>query len=261
MKILMHVDMEGISGICLSGQVSQGHPLYAEGRRYLTWDINAAVEGCFAGGADRVVVRDGHGGRGDNAIWSELDPRAEYLLGTGGAASYYDIDDFDAVILLGTHAMAGTPEAILEHTMNSGSWQNLWLNGRKTGELGTTAYQAGERGIPLIMVSGDDKACAEAEDFVPGIVTACVKWGLSVEGGRLLSPDKAHKLITAKAMEAVQKIDQIKPVKLEPPVTARLELVSRGRIPTRGDKPYLKVIDARTYEVTGDTSAQAMARL
>jgi D-amino peptidase len=260
-KILMLVDMEGASGICLSAQVSKGDPLYAEGRRYLTWDVNAAVEGCFAGGAETVVVRDGHGGQGDNVLWQELDPRADYLLGQNGRQHPFDAEDFDAVISLATHAMAGTPEAILEHTNSSSSWQNFWLNGRKTGEIGMMVYVAGERGIPMIMVSGDDKACREAEELVPGIVTACVKWGLACEGGRLLSAERAHALITEKATQAVKKVSEIQPVTLDPPITARLELVSRGRLPVRGEKPYVKIIDGRTYEVTGDTVQEATARL
>jgi len=257
----MLVDMEGISGVVVRGHVTRGDRLYPAGRKFMTWDVNACVEGCFAGGADAVVVRDGHGGWGENVIWDQLDPRAEYFLGEGPKCSIFETDDYDATILLGTHSMAGTPEGILEHTMSSARWQNLWLNGRKTGEIGTTAYQAGERGIPLIMVSGDDKACAEAQEFVPGIYTACVKYGLACEGGRLLSAQKAHELITRTATEAVQNIGKVQPVKLDPPITARLELVSRGRLPVRGEKPYVKIVDGRTYEVTGDTVREALQRL
>ncbi len=261
MKILMLTDMEGISGVFLADHVTHGHPLYAEARRYMVWDMNAAIEGLFAGGADKVLVRDGHSGRGDNCIWGDLDPRAEYILGEGGRLSPFDLEDFDAVVLLGTHAMAGTSEAILEHTSSSKAWQNFWLNGRKTGEIGMMIYVAGERGIPMIMVSGDDKACKEAQSLVPNMVTACVKQGLSCEGGLLLSPDAAHSLITEKAAEAMKNAPNVQPVKLEPPITARLEMVSRGRLPVRGEKPYVKIIDGRTYEVTGDSVQQATARL
>jgi D-amino peptidase len=252
--------MEGISGICLRQHVSPGEALYAEGRRYLVADVNACVEGCFAGGAESVVVRDAHGGA-CHFIWDSLDPRADYILGEDGKDRMAGIEQCDALILLGYHAMAGTPEAILEHTMSSAAWQNFWLNGRKTGEIGIDAAIAGERRIPTVMVSGDDKACREAKDFIPGVVTACVKFGLSVEGGRLLSAERAHRLITAKAAEAVQCAGRIKPVRVPPPVTARLERVSRGRLPLHGEKPYVKIIDGRTYEVVADSVSQALWRL
>ena len=261
MKVYVLVDMEGISGIVRSDQVHFGETLYkTEGRRYLTADVNACIEGCFTAGADQVLVKDDHGG-GLHMLWDQVDPRAEIIQGTTYVQRMPFIDECDACILLGQHAMAGTQEAILEHTMSSVSWQNFWLNGRKTGEIGIDSAIAGENGVPTIMISGDDKACREAEEFIPGIVAACVKYGLAVEGGRLLSADAAHKLITGCATEAVQKIGQIKPHKVEPPVTARLERVSRGRLPVRGEKPYVKIIDGRTYEVTGDSVEQALWRL
>jgi len=261
MKVFVMVDMEGISGVCRRGHVTQGDPLYAEGRRYMTWDINACVEGCLCAGADDVLVRECHGDGYPSALWEELDPRAQYVLGESGRERMAGLDGCDALILLGYHAMAGTPEAILEHTMSSAHWQNFWLNGRRTGEIGMDAAVAGDHGIPTIMVSGDDKACREAEEFIPGVVTACVKVGLSVEGGRLLSAGRAHALITDGAAEAVGKAGQIEPVRLEPPIVARLERVSRARLPVRGEKPYVKIIDGRTYEVTADTVEQAIHRL
>jgi D-amino peptidase len=261
MNIAILTDMEGVSGICRSAQVSHGEPLYEAGRRYLTWDVNACVAGCFDGGATSVLVRDGHSGRGDNIIWEDVDPRAVCHLGSGGSRTIYDDMDYDGMILLGFHAMAGTPEAVLEHTMSSSQWQNFWLNGRRCGEIGVNAFIAGENGVPTIMASGDDKACREAEEFVPGIVTACVKTGLACEGARLLSAKAAHALITERAADAVQKIGQIEPVKLSPPVTARLELVSRGALPLHGEKPYAKIVDGRTYEVTGKNVMEALWRL
>ncbi len=260
MKIFVMTDMEGISGICRREHVSAGSPLYAEGRRYMVADVNACIEGCIAGGADEVIVRDAHGGS-RAFIWGDLDGRAQYLLGDSGKHRMPGLEDCDGLILLGYHAMAGTPETILEHTMSSAAWQNFWLNGRKTGEIGIDAGIAGDCGVPTIMVSGDDKACKEAEEFISGVVTACVKTGLSVEGGRLLSPEKAHQVITQSAARAVKNAASIAPLKFEPPVTMRLERVSRGRLPVRGEKPYVKIIDGRTYEVTGDTVEEALFRL
>ena len=261
MRIFVMTDMEGASGVCVREHVMKGQPLYQAGRRFLTWDVNACVEGCFAGGATEVVVKDAHGGHADNFIWEDLDPRAEYIMGDTGRERLAGIGDCDALMLLGFHAMAGTPEAILEHTMSSGAWQNFWLNGRKTGEIGVEAAIAGDHGVPTVLVTGGDKACREAEDFSPGVLTACVKQSLSVEGGRLLSAEAAHRLITDRSAEAIGLVGKVQPYKVEPPVTARLERVSRGRLPIHDEKPYVKIIDGRTYEVTADSVEQALWRL
>ncbi len=124
-RIFIMVDMEGISGICQRSQVNPSDGEYALGRKYLTWDANAAVDGCLAGGASRVVVRDAHSA-GFNFLWEELDPRGEYIQGRS-PVRIPNIEQFDGLILLGYHAMAGTPHAILEHTMSSASWQNFWM--------------------------------------------------------------------------------------------------------------------------------------
>jgi D-amino peptidase len=257
MNIFIMADMEGISGICMSSQVTNTGEHYQAGRRYLTWDVNACVQGCFAGGAKKVVVRDAHC-TGYNFIWEELDPRARYIQGTSPVERMPDIASFDGLILLGYHAMAGTPQAILEHTMSSKSWQNFWINGKKAGELAIDAAFAADFGVPTIMASGDDKLCREAKRFLKNIVTVQIKKGLDVEGGELLPKDQAHHLIREGATLAVQNCKKIKPLKIKSPVRLRLELVSRGRVPQR---PDVKIIDGRTYEVTGKTVQDALRRL
>jgi len=257
--VFVMVDMEGISGICLSSQVMEDEKgLYQAARRYMVWDVNACVDGCVRGGAGRVVVRDAHY-TGFNLIWEELDPRAEYIQGRSGLQRMPDIQSFNAVILLGYHAMAGTPQAILEHTMSSGAWQNFWMNGVKCGEVAIDAGIAGDHGVPVIMVSGDDKVCAEAERFIPGVVTAVVKRGLDCNGGVLLPRQRAHEIIRDSAARAVKSIGRIKPYKVAHPVTMRLEMVSRKIVPAH--RPDVKVIDGRTYEVTAPTVEQALNML
>ena len=258
MKIFVMVDMEGISGICRSSQVMADDAEYQRGRRFMTWDANACVAGLLAGGATKVVVRDAHCS-GFNFLWEELDNRAEWIQGRSGGERMPEIASFDGLVLLGYHAMAGTPAAILEHTMSSNAWQNFWMNGVRCGELAIDAGIAGDHGVPTILASGDDKLCREARRFVPGIVTARVKKGLDCQGGRLLPAERAHALIGAAAAKAVPLCKRIKPYKVKHPVRMRLELVSRGSVPA--GRPGVKVIDGRTYEVTAPTVEKALTAL
>ncbi len=258
MKIYVMVDMEGISGICLSSQVKPDGKHYQHARKYLTWDVNACVEGCFLGGADDVIVRDCHG-PGYSFIWEELDARAEYIQGNSGKFRMPNLKGSAGLILLGYHAMAGTPEAILEHTMSSVGWQNFKMNGKLCGEIAIDAGIAGDYGVPTIMVSGDDKVCREAREFVPGIVTAEVKKGLSCEGGIMLPREMAHQMIRERTAEAVGKAEKIKPYKVKSPVTMQLEMVSRGRVPVT--RTSAKVIDGRTYKVKGKNVQETLYRL
>ncbi|OGJ91449.1 MAG: hypothetical protein A2268_00410 [Candidatus Raymondbacteria bacterium RifOxyA12_full_50_37] len=258
MKIFIMVDMEGISGICRADQARPGEDAFNAGRKYLTWDVNACIEGCFRGGAKKVTVRDAHY-YGHNLIWEDLDPRADYVQGETGVERMPGLQDYDGLILLGYHAMAGTPKAILEHTMSSKEWQNFWMNGKKSGEIAIDAAIAGDKNVPVILVSGDDKACGEARRFIPGVITAQVKKGLAMDGGILLAKEKAHTLIRENATLAVKSCKKIKPYKVKHPVTMRLELVSRGKIPA--GRPYVKVVDGRTFEVTGPTAEASLLML
>jgi len=253
--------MEGISGIALPEQVKPGELRYAEATRFVVGDVNSCVEGCFKGGARAVTVWDAHS-MGFNMPWDQLDPRIELIQGTSDLGRLHDIGRYDALILLGFHAMAGTRDAVLEHTMSSADWQNFWINGRKAGEIAIDAGLAGDAGVPVVMVSGDDKACAEARQWIKGVHTAQVKVGYSSSGARFLSKDTARRTIRDTAEQACQDYRNIKPLVHRKPVHMRLEMVERRRIPaSSARKPWLKLIDARTYEVTGMTTLEAFSRL
>lgn len=252
--IIIFCDMEGISGVYLRSQVSPGGERYDEGRRLMTADVNACVKGCVDGGAERIVVRDVHWGC-DNLVWEELDDRARYLVGIPGGHRFEGIEEFDGIILLGYHAMAGTLGAILEHTSSS-TWQNCWVNGKKVGEFVLDAARAGERGVPVIMASGDDKLCAEARAFKEDVLTAQVKEGIHLEGAKLLPEKVAHRLIGETSAEAVRNCGGTKPLVVSGPVTVRIEVAERTPFPKPSSN--VTVIDGRTREASGKNLAEAI---
>ncbi|MCL2647830.1 MAG: M55 family metallopeptidase [Phycisphaerales bacterium] len=264
MKIYVAVDAEGISGIMHTTQVMPDGPCYSsEGRRYITEEVNACVQGCLDGGATEIIVADKHAG-GKNFIWHELHESARYVIGSTANTSdgrFPELKGSDGLILLGYHAMAGTPAAVLEHTWSSRSWQNFWVNGKLSGELTMDAGLAADVGVPTILVTGDDKVCQQAEMVIPGILKAQVKKSLSLNGAILLSHGAAHRLVREKSAEAVRRCGEFKPIAIESPVTLRLEVTERNGPFSVIDKPFAKSIDARTVEVTGENFTQAFYRL
>jgi D-amino peptidase len=261
MNIYLMVDAEGISGIFDREQVMSSGSKYNEIRELMVKDINACVEACKEAGVEKVYVRDCHGS-GANVIWSKLSGLADYyIIGNTGQTRFPGLEDCDGVILLGYHAMAGTSGGILEHTMSSATVQNYWINGEKVGETAVDAGIVGDYGKPVIMVSGDDKVCREAEALLPGVVTAEVKKGITWKGGMLLPPEKAYAVIREKTKEAISKLSEQRPLVYEKPVCLRVELTERNTVPSQYSKPYMKVIDGRTYEVEGSTLEEALFRL
>ncbi|MFA7230008.1 MAG: M55 family metallopeptidase [Victivallaceae bacterium] len=254
MNIYIFVDMEGISGISGSDFVMPGNRFYSLGCQYYTMEVNSCINACFKANAKNVIVRDGHSS-GNHIIWKEFDKRAELIQGSTGNKRFPGIEECSALILLGYHAMAGTQGALLEHTYSSTTIQNMWLNNIKAGEFAIDSAIAAEYNVPTIMVSGDDKICAEAKNWIPDIVTCQVKRGLSCQGARLLSQEKAHSLIEEKTIEAISKTSSIKPPQISKPVRLRIENIERG-INKIGEN--IKAIDGRTVEIMADTVEEAL---
>ena len=252
---MIFCDMEGISGICKASQVTSGCAEYQEARRHMTQDVNACIQGCIDGGAKRIVVRDVHSGC-FNIIWSELDSRIEHLIaGVPGKRRFEGIDEFDGLILLGYHAMAGVKDAILCHTSSS-AWQNCWLNGQKVGEFVLDGARAGEHGVPVIMTSGDDKFCAEAKSAAPKVIAVQVKEGLSRESGKLLPQEEAQRRIREGAKKATKNIQKMKTFKIRPPIKLSVEYAQGIRPPA----PIAGVsqIDERRFEAMAQSVEEAV---
>src|ERR687893_467873 len=83
MRVLIMSDMEGVSGIVAWEQVNGGAPMYEEGRRLYTEEINAAVRGAKAAGVCGIVVVDCHGAGGawtfNSVIPDRIDPDCEWV--------------------------------------------------------------------------------------------------------------------------------------------------------------------------------------
>ena len=207
MKILIAVDMEGITGVTTWDHVTPGHAEYSRFRKLMTQDVNAAVRGAMDAGADEVIIADGHW-NGSNILVEELDSRAR--LNTGSPSPFSMMQGIDesvsGVMFVGYHARNGTPNAILDHTWSSRTVANVWLNDILTGEYGLNAAVAGHFGVPVIMVSGDQTACAQVADLLGGIEMAVVKQATGRFAAECLTPQTSQELIRLAAEQAVGRL-------------------------------------------------------
>ena len=231
-KVYMITDMEGVDGIYDSElQVEPFQsPRWEESRKLLTGEVNAAVEGLLAGGAIDVVVWDGHdSGRSLSVL--DIHPKARLLTGRPISRTLELDPSYCAVVFIGQHAMAGAEKGILSHSYDSHGVQNMWVNGKPTGEIGGRVLLAGAMNIPVIMLSGDTAACKELHDLVAEAECAEVKSGVSRTAGYMLSHPAACALIREKAQRAMQRLAEFKPYKIQGPVELRVELTTAaGRV-------------------------------
>ena len=252
LKIYISVDMEGISGIVHSEQVSSGTAEYADGRKWMAQDVNAAVEGALAAGATEVVVNDSHGSM-RNIDPDDLHPRAILISGSPKPLSMMQgIDSsFAACLFIGYHAKAGTENAILDHTISSSVVRHIRVNGIEMPELGLNAAIAGYYGVPVVLVSGDTAVCRQAGEILgKEVATVAVKEAYGRLAAKLVPMDEARRLITARVKEALGKLPRIKPYKLASPYSFELGYHVSAQADMGAMIPGTKRIDARTLTFT-----------
>jgi D-amino peptidase len=137
-------------------------------------------------------------------------------------------DSYDAVIFIGYHAKAGTPDAIIEHT-SSGNVTDLSINGVSLPEAGYNALMAGLYDVPVVFLSGDQAVCQQVTELLGTVETVAVK---EATGGAALClhPKVAGEMITAGVKKALSNLAQYKPYKLSPPYTMVLKMKREEKV-------------------------------
>lgn len=133
-------------------------------------------------------------------------------------------NSFDAMFLIGYHAMKGTAGAILDHTYTS-QFVRVRVDGRDIGELGLAAAAAGSFGVPVALVTGDDKVAIEAGAFVPTASTVVTKTALGRTSAECVQPEEVRRQIREKAREALGRLEELELSILEPPLRLEVEFV------------------------------------
>ncbi|MCF6522873.1 M55 family metallopeptidase [Streptomyces sp. JJ36] len=203
MKILISADMEGATGVTWPADVLPGTPQWERCRPLFTSDVNAAVAGFFDGGADEVLINEAHWTM-RNLLLERLDDRAQMLTGRHKALSMVEgvqHGDVDAIAFVGYHTGAGT-EGVLAHTYLANSVTGVWVDGVPAGEGRLNALVVAEYGVPVVLVTGDDRACEDAKGYAPRARTAAVKDYVSRYAAVCRTPARTAADIRAAARDA-----------------------------------------------------------
>lgn len=251
--VFLITDAEGVGGVCRQDQTD---PKDQEMRQLLTGEINAAVEGFLAGGADEVVVWDGHDGSQTLSTLT-IHPKAKLLMGALGSSMMME-RRFAAVAYVGQHSKADVRGGIMAHSYSSLGIQNMLLNGKPVGEIDVIAAMAGHFGTPVIMLSGDQAAANELREIVPNAEVAVVKEGIGRYTCISLSATAARDAIREAARRSVSKIASIKPYTVAGPVTLQIEYTTRNSLPIDAElRTGAEVLDDRTIRFKGKDILEA----
>jgi len=236
-RVFIVPDMEGMGSAVDSREILAGNegaaykdrssPDYWEHfRSLLTQEVNATIKGARAGGAASFVVNEGHGGNlFANVLPWELDSSAILIRGfpkplimvTGIDSS------FGTLMFIGAHANAGS-KGVMPHNF---AFDSFTVNGKVLNEVGINALIAGEMGVAVSLVSGDDVLIEETKPMLNNSFVAIVtKYAVGRSAAITYSPAKVRQMLQAGATEAVKraKKGEFKPLVLQKPYQVQFKL-------------------------------------
>ena len=267
MKVLILADLEGVSGVGDYRVLIPAGPIYQKACANLTKDINAAVRGLRKEGATEIDLVDSHstvwpdriGPR--NIIKDELDSGIQRIMGGWDLLELTRSEEdtlrsYDAQVIVGEHAMAGTPDGFVSHTHSDNT--ALRINGQYIGEIEWHTWLMGYYGVPTIMVTGDAAAVREATTFFPEIEGVTVKTAKSRDKAKCVSTTKSWSLIEKASSRALRNLDKHRPHLPHSPV--RLDLVFSTPGPARFGSymPKARQIDERTISYIATNFREAI---
>ncbi|MCD4657679.1 MAG: M55 family metallopeptidase [Planctomycetes bacterium] len=266
MKLFISSDMEGATGVVHIEQLMPKGNGYDIACKWLTSDINAAIEGACDASVDEILVNDGHGIM-RNVILNELDSRASLVMGPATYKPLIQLDgldeSFDAVFFIAYHSKVGTTDGLLSHTYVGRTVHEIRLNGKALGESGLNAAVAGHYNVPVVLITGADELGKEIrEDLSDEILFVEVKKTFGRETAICLTPSKTHELIKAEAKNAIIKAKTIMPIKVESPIT--IEVDTHHREMTEKAVRFctdVKRVGERTFQAVADTVPDAIAAI
>ena len=267
MKVLILSDLEGVSGVGDYRLLIPAGPIYRKACENLTQDINAAVRGLRASGATEIDVVDSHstvwptrtGPR--NIVKDKIDSSIHKIMGGWDMlmltrSKRNILKSYDAQVIVGEHAMAGTPDGFVSHTHSDNT--ALKINGQDIGEIEWHTWLLGHYDVPTIMVTGDAAAIREAKAFFPEIEGVTVKTAKSRDKAKCLPVAETRVLIEETATKALKRLDNSKTYKLRPPI--KIDLIFTTPEPAKFGSymPRSTRMNNRTVSYTAEDYLEAI---
>jgi len=253
MKVYIAVDSEGSACVVREKDARTVYGTWQAEyiRKRATAEASAAVEGAREAGADGILVHDVGFIRGATPVglvlrYDELPRGIRIALGGAPIARVID-SSFDAAILLGHHAMAGTADGVMAHTFSAASIESIRLNGKPVGEIALEALQIGAHGVPVVMVSADEHGCREAGEWLGAIEVAPTKRGLGTHWAVSLHPADACDLIRARTAAALRRLSDFEPFRLPPPYELRVDCFTEEQAKVRAERAGVNLVGAKSF--------------
>lgn len=251
-KIFISADIEGVASVVSRLQTLKGEFEFRDAQRLMTLEVNAAIEGAKAAGAEEFVVCDAHADM-QNLLPELLHQDAELVRGSiRQSLQMQGMDDsFDAVFITGAHAGAGTKNGVLDHTWVGASVLNIRIDDVTMNEACLNDVVAGFYGAPTVLVTGDQATIDQTRAILPHIEGAVVKHSYSRFAARSLHPEVARQVIHDAAFRAVQRVEEIPVTTVPDEITMEIDFYRTDVADAAGLVPLVERVNDRTIRVVG----------
>jgi D-amino peptidase len=260
LKVYISVDMEGVAGAVTGEQLGPAGFEYGRFREFMTREAVAAVEAAKGAGATEVVVADSHG-NGQNLLIEQFPVDVKVIrswprrLGMVAGIN----DSVDAAMFIGYHAGTNNMTGVRAHTFSSANLTRVALNGTNVTEGSWNAAIAGQFGVPVVMMSGDDAAIAEVRKAIGNIEAAETKRSLGFHAALTVTPQASYDLIGQRVRAALGRLQDFKPYKIQGPVTVDVSFKSYLPAEVLAFLPMFERVDSHSIRFRAKDMAEASA--
>ena len=252
LKVYISADMEGVTGAVTGDQLGPAGFEYQRFRQFLTDEVNAAITAARGAGATEILVSDSHG-NGENLLIDQLPDDVTIVRSWPRPLMMMEgIDEtFDAVLFIGYHASTANTSGVRAHTISSANLTSVKINGVEMTEGSINAAIAGDFGVPVVMVSGDDATIEEVRSVVGEIEGAVVKWSLGFHSARTLTPARGQEVIAEHVGRALRRLGDFRPYSVGDRPTIEISFKNYMPAEVIAYLPNVERVDSHTVRFQG----------
>lgn len=123
-------------------------------------------------------------------------------------------------------------------------------------EASINAAIAGDFGVPVVMISGDDATIAEAQSTIGDMEGAVVKWSYGFHSARTIMPEASYALIGEKVRAALGRLSDFRPYRMNGPVELEISFKNYMAAELMAYLPNVDRVDAHTIRFIGQNMTE-----
>jgi D-amino peptidase len=258
-RLLISADIEGCAGVASQLALGPDRWEWTAARQWMTNEVVAAANAALESGFDEVLVSDGHGNA--HNIHPDAMPAGVKLIRSWPRPLLQmqgiEVEGVERCIFVGYHNGAQGSGGTLAHTYHGGAIRDIRLNGVSCSEGYLNAALAGEFGVPVSLVCGDEETAIDAKRYAPDGHACIVKTAVGWRSAYGMTPAEACVAIHAATLAALA-APAGQPFRVAGPLEVEFEMTSRAASEMLSYLPAVDLAGPFTARARFQTMADVM---